>query len=179
MLKYLRRIGKLPIDDSVLPWRSALRSLLQCVESILKVEKHDLSPASGTPMILFTDACPSGWGSVLFDSHGQIAVHCGPFDMEEDIQILEARAALRGVQRLPNQPPGSRVPLIMYIDNTSVVGGLSKGHHRNFICNVVLSQVSQELSEKGYLLVELHFVTSIANIADAPSRSFSHLRASQ
>jgi len=101
-LKFLRRKAALSITDVVNCWNCAISNLLTELQRCLSSSRTVLFQCPVSPTYMYTDSCLSGWGVVLFDGNS-IAVFAGPWNVHEDIAILEARALLRGVERLP--PP--------------------------------------------------------------------------
>jgi hypothetical protein len=136
-----------------------------------RVLSSSIKSADG-PAVLYSDACLSGWGAVIF-ANGKINVYAGSFSIVEDIQVLEGRALLRAVQALPS---GAAVDgfseLIIRIGNTSLRGSLVRGHHRNFVVNGLAAQILSLCSLKGYKVIAWEYVDSFNNLADAASRIF-------
>ena len=168
-LKFLRRHGRSPVDASVRIWKCAIDCACCFIDQLLRMPPRVLMAEDDSiPWILYSDASLSGWGTVIISPCGDIKVFAGPFEYVEDIQVLETRALLRAVQRLPFS--ASRKNLFIRIDNTSLVSLMSRHHHRNFVMNSLLPQIMEVIATKGFHLADLRWVSSLANIADLPSR---------
>ena len=93
LFKFLRRRSYRHLDDAAEPWAAVYDSINSLRQDILANPPRLLqakSDSSDTPIVAFTDSSLDGWGAVLF--HGTMI---DVFAAEEDIQILEARAALK------------------------------------------------------------------------------------
>ena len=167
-LKFLRRHGKKDVDDSVNVWPCVQQNLNFAIAHVLACGPVDLRIPVGPTTVLYTDACKSGWGVVVITADGKMLVDAGRFEHDEDIQILEARALLRGVQRLPKVDFRQKVEI--RIDNSSLSGGLVRGHHRNFTMNGLTEKIRNVLSMMNYELTQITWIDSLSNIADYPSR---------
>ena len=128
---------------------------------------------------MFTDACPSGWGVVIFEGasleitggsyDAQFITDCGQFSIVERIAILEARALQYGVDSLPFQNEPRSIGI--HIDNQELLFAWRKGRSKNFAINQVVQRILTRLSQMNYH-PHLYWVPSAANIADALSRVF-------
>jgi hypothetical protein len=174
-LKYLRRIYSFPLDVPCVPWRSALNALKFCLQQVCSAPPRALRDPPGEECwTLYSDACLSGWGAVIFappSANFQSPwVSCGPFLFSEDIQNLEARALKYALHALPVQNKLTRIKIM--VDNSSVHGGFRRGHHRNFVVNLQLRECATILAAKNFVIDSLLLIKSFENLADEPSRTF-------
>lgn len=122
---------------------------------------------------IFTDSCLSGWGVTIF-FRGKIYVDYGPWGSAEDIQILEARSALRGISFFKRIFPPESQPhlrLKFFIDNTSFLGAVKRGMSKNFLLNYCSLIFREEMKDIN-IDWEIDFVPGSLNPADPPSRAF-------
>ena len=89
----------------VLPWNCAAAALEAWRAELLAAPARIVATPVLNETVLFTDACPKGWGATWFDggdvrSTGAdfpVEVAGGAFADEEPIMVLEARALEYGV----------------------------------------------------------------------------------
>ena len=120
---------------------------------------------------LFTDACLTGAGAVLFTDDGQVLTWSRkftPLESSRRIEELEAIAASEAFAFFAADMAGKKVTL--HIDNTSVLGALRKGHSPSFNLNRHITDLAVKTR---VLLVDLKYVRSEHNPSDVESRRYA------
>jgi hypothetical protein len=173
VFKFLRRRARWPLDAPVLPWNCAAESLERWRLDLLGAPPRTVTTPLLQETVLFTDACPKGWGATWFEggvvrSTGadfDVAVAAGAFHHEEPIMVLEARALEKGVALVP--PSGA---LKIAVGNSALYFSLLRGWSRNFALNAVVSRILAALRARGAAW-DAVWVPSAENLADALSRA--------
>ena len=81
------------LDESCNPWPCLREPIEQWKGVVCSKQSHEQPVAQTTPIkMVYTDACPRGYGCVVFHENGAIEVISGRFEYREDIAVLEARA---------------------------------------------------------------------------------------
>lgn len=168
IFKLIRRRSNRLLNDAAEFWPSLVQPTIHLIRDLCSTQR-DITRVLDSEITLYTDACPSGWGSVLVDEKRVITVRSGSFQNEEDIAILECRALKYACLALTSRPTLTNINI--FIDNTSVVGAYNKQLSTNEILNFVNSQISHILTSKNWVCTKLKYITSEANPADPASRS--------
>ena len=138
-----------------------------------------LTPAGGGPVVLYTDAEGfGGTGGVLslngsvqwFRGHVRLFFHKHKLKLSERItQIVpyEAIAVLQAILTWKHLLVGK--PVLVFIDNTSVLGAVRKGRSRASDVHTIVSMLLSVL-EEAQVKVHAFWVPSSLNVADVPSR---------
>ncbi|KAJ9443892.1 hypothetical protein DIPPA_31141 [Diplonema papillatum] len=142
---------------------SALRAVTKRISRWQSVPKR----AGGPTYLLYTDASLSGWGilaSGFFAEGGSWSTS----QSKEPIHRLEARALLKGVERIsPLLPWGATIRAM--VDNTVCVHSVARGRCRDFLTAEVLRAAKQTAGHRGQRL-ELRYVSTLEQLADPLSR---------
>jgi hypothetical protein len=99
-----------------------------------------------------------------------------PGHSKEDLAFLEAKAALFGVQALPQLPlhideGKTDYILKLFIDNTSIITTLRQETiHYNDRTNFIAAQVTTTVLQTGFTAIRINYINTIDNLADALSR---------
>lgn len=182
ILKFLRRKASIDacLDCPANIWNSTVTQWLAMYSDALKNEPtiweaNDHHEARET-FHLYSDASLTGWGVVVFHTSGNISVSAGTWKRHEQIHILEARALRYGLKFfLRLAPEISNAHVRVWVDNTSLLGAIAKGHSRSFLLNVVVLHIQEEMRHlhARKVTVEFDYVHTSANFADGPSRGKS------
>lgn len=167
-IKFIRRrVASHELDEIAKVWPCLIQNVKTLIHDILQLPpRRILTNAIDAGIVLFTDACLSGFGCVMF--HGEnIHITAGPFYHRESINVLETRALLYGIQMLPSQSSLTRVQI--YVDNTSAMGSFQKGRSNNYSMNCIIPEMVSILETKNYD-ASIQYVCSKLNLADHPSR---------
>jgi hypothetical protein len=142
-----------------------------CRSQQTATDKHQALRAPFEWTILITDASPRGFGVFIIPPRGAIQSWGGPFQDVERIETLEARAVQYGVDSLPTVKPGT-MGLVIFVDNTTVLGNLKKRRADNFTRNQILGTAWEMIAAKNYQSVRISYIPTKCNLADAMSRAF-------
>lgn len=169
LIKFIRRKlhACVSLDEPIQVWNSLVPNVCSMLNHLLSDRRALIPSKPKNLIVLFTDACLAGWGAVIFFSDGAVRIHSGGWVLQEDIVILEMRALLRGIYYLPTQT--ERTKVIVFVDNTTVCQSVLKQHSANFVLNTLILQIFI-CAEAKNLQLELHWIPSLANFADKPSR---------
>ena len=140
------------LDDwsDCLPWRS---------------EQHCI-------VSLFCDASKRSWGGILFKDGRRIESRDYWMDVSDDINSLEAKALVRSLLAFRDHVRNSRVDI--HTDNRTLKAALDNFGCKNSSVNDSVKEIL-ELSRHLNLAIDVHYVPSRDNMADAPSRACSDL----
>ena len=172
LLKFIRRRAHYELEQKAEFWPSLRRPTLQALSDCLGKNRHIQEEPKAAEIILFTDACEEGYGAVMFQGT-KVGITAGDFEKKEPIHILEARALLYGIEKLPNFAKSTEIKV--FIDNTSVLFALRKGASKSFLLNKLVPNISKVLNEKN-VRPNISYVKSEENMADLPSRIGSMLK---
>lgn len=130
------------------------------------------APARAAP-VLWTDASDVGWGAVFAPVGSAVhSVASGRWDVvqqQETIHVRELRAVLLGLDWFAEQlRPGDR--LCLFTDNTAVLYMIRRWTTRDVHCLPLLHRLAGQLARMR-LRLEVEYIASAANPADAPSRA--------
>ena len=89
----------------------------------------------------------------------------------ENILILEARSALRAIERLAACEPGRNLRQLLLVDNLGLALSMDRCRSKNFKLLAILRRVSSLRLCKNIRLA-VRWIPSEANPADAPSRIY-------
>ena len=170
--KFLRRRGAWPLDLPVCSWNCALDALAAWKRELLDAPPRRVTTPLPDEIVLFTDACPKGWGAFWFENAQlntagadfEPDLAWGTFGEEEAIAVLEARALEYGLARV--RPCGL---LRICIDNAALAHVLRRGWSRSFALNTVCARILEGLGR--HAAHEVLHIASAKNVADALSRS--------
>ena len=133
--------GAIDWDDQV-QISAGMRSDLQVfverrlVPDVWRVPRWKLSPEAGCDAVVWSDACPEGWGFIVRTWAGERAFRkWGTWSTVEDIFLLELRAMAWGVLHAVR---GGARRILVVGDNAAVVAVLEKGHCAVRLGNTVL-----------------------------------------
>lgn len=173
LIKFIRRRSSThQLDQIVDVWISLVPRIERNITFLLFAAPHVIrANAIDRGITLFTDACLSGYGCVLF-MEGSVHIVAGNFLQQESINILESRALRYGIGMLPYLQQLTAINI--FVDNTSCAGAFKKGRCSNYIMNNLLSSFHSELVAKNFLAT-IHYVRSALNCADGPSRLFENV----
>lgn len=152
--------------DRVTLWRAAFHQLRDWTK-LLVANTPRIADASFPSFVVYTDACPSGWGAVYF-LHGNKFFANGRFAAEAPIHELEERAVLAALLLLQRFDVPHTCEL--FIDNTVALTALLKTRSKNFHLNRVVQDIHRVVREKNIVLSPV-YVPSELNLADGPSRA--------
>ena len=165
------------LDSAADPWSCVISLLVAWLRRLIQNNPRRLVCEGDQPWTLFTDACLSGYGIIALpppDLSASCSIFAGPWTAEEHINILEARATLIGVLCLPTQ--ARLTPLLIVIDNTTVLGAGRKTHSRSFTLNAIVRRIYAAAASSMYHIVTWDYIASEDNPADQPSRLFEAAR---
>jgi hypothetical protein len=177
LFKFLRRRifaannGDSALDEPADMWSSARAALAEWCRQLLRKDNRWLLSEDFEWTILITDASLRGFGVFVIPPRGAIQTWGGPFRDVERIEILEARAVQYGVGSLHAVKQGT-MGLVIFVDNTTVVGNLKKRRAENFTRNHILGTTWAMIAEKNYHPVRISYIPTKCNLADAMSRAF-------
>lgn len=174
LLKFLRRRGKCALQDNACVWPSLLPNVRQILVHLIFNIPRKIQRANPDPWIVFCDASMSGYGIVIFDPVGNCRIVSGYWSNEEIISVLEIRVVKLALRLLQKQSAPTR--LIILCDNTTAVGAIESGWSRNYWLNANVLEIYQLAKEKNYTIC-IHWLSTIFNIADAPSRLLEFMEA--
>ncbi len=173
--KYYRRKavqlnrGTISEDSPAQLWaciRTSLASWFDTFDDATKTNPVKLQTSGNVS--LYTDASLSGAGAVLFTDSGEVLTWSRkftPLESSRRIEELEAIAASEAFTFFGPQMKDKSIT--MYIDNTSVLGAVRKGHSPSFNLNKHISALASDTRAR---LVRLEYVRSAENPADYESR---------
>ena len=140
------------LDDwsDCLPWRS---------------EQHCI-------VCLFCDASKRSWGGVLFKDGRRIESRDYWMDASDDINSLDAKALVRSLLAFRDHVRNSRVDI--HTDNRTLTAALDNFGCKNSSVNDSVKEILK-CSRQLNLAIDVHYVPSRDNMADAPSRACSDL----
>lgn len=171
VLKWLRRrcSANWPLDDAAEIWPCIEREISAWFnDALLNKPRSLLEGMIDDRLIIFTDACLTGWGCTLIDCATQrVSVRAGIFVNEENIALLEARAVWYAVRDLPMAPSTRMLHII--VDNTTVLFCSTKGRSRAFCLNNIIGDIHSVARLKLYSM-KWSYIKSELNPADGPSR---------
>ena len=151
-----------------------------CVRQQLEVWLRALAaagprhPARDVPydvpeVTLFTDACTTGWGAVMYDHERSIIASVGgkwtPSEARLHINELEIEAVRKTLMAWPGLQ-GCDVHL--RVDNTSALAGIKRQYSHAWALNERLGKLAPWLQQLRHVTVD--YVATKQNWADAPSR---------
>lgn len=172
-LKFFRRRASRgnSLEEPLCVWNCARIPLANWVESSIanRPRSWHTSPPTVCQATLWTDACLSGFGCVLFNA-GQITIEHGRWETEGlHINVLEACALLLGVKlalRCVDRPEATELEI--FVDNSTLAAIVSRGYSPKFWANAAALCARTVLSHFGRC--RIRWVPSLSNPADFPSR---------
>ena len=165
-IKFVRRRARYKLDALANIWPALVRPLGRWAKECRTRTDTVQRASPELPAILYTDACPEGFGAIAFIGD-TISVLAGRFRQREHINILEARALLFGLSLLP--AAAHRRMLEIRVDNTTVLYTARKAHARSYKLNAMAGRIEKKVRQLNYEAA-FHYVASAENLADAPSR---------
>ena len=167
------------LDTVVTPWPSIEQRFdwwMRRIGSNVPASHEKSEPT----ITLFCDASKVGCGAVLIDgvcpSYRQYGAsfttkeYSDIWDAKDEskaISLLETKAAAKAISHFRHFLEGNSVRL--YIDNTSLIGALSKTHSKSFALNEELLHLIREMEKTGASF-DVQYVPTESNLADRPSR---------
>ena len=121
--------------------------------------EHDLS------VTLFTDASQKAWGAFLVRDGASQEIHDYWLDHERDINVLEARVLYN--TRSPFFPSIRNAQIDVWMDKVTLQVAWENSGCRNSLVNQEVKRV-EEMSHAGNFALQLKYVPSTENVADAP-----------
>lgn len=175
IFKFIRRRSRWPLEADAVSWDCALEALGSWRREVLASQPRKVAIPTDTRTVIFTDACPNGWGAVWFVgaevgsagaqfSNEDLGMAWGKFDHEESIAVLEGRALEYGIAAA--RPQGTTQ---LCIDNAALQGAVRKSWSRNPFLNAIVQRVRDNLKGRVW---EVVLVRSVENVADPLSRSW-------
>lgn len=168
LLKFVARHAGTKPRDNVTLWAEAKREWDYAVQHVLKnTPLHVISPQQSIAVV--TDAATeTGLGAyVIVTSRGRLIVKSFPITDYESINDMEGEALLYCCR---DQPSILNYRIIEYYgDNTSLLHCLRSDHAKSFRLNLVVGKIHGRLHALKSRL-NLHWIPSLFNPADAPSR---------
>lgn len=164
--------GKLKWSSKADLWRCIRQDVNRWVAALRKntFVGPDLPTTNEFRYILATDASITGYGGVLFDQHsGEVRSYGGKWHRAhkcDDINTLEGDAVSRCYKHFRTTLSG--LPVLLLVDNTSVVHCLKRGHAREYTLNKSISHILDVLQQNPDVRV-CHIDTEL-NPADDISR---------
>lgn len=151
-----------PLQSEVEYWRF-LDDWTDCLP--WKPEKH-------VAVTLYCDASKRAWGGVLLTDSGKIEARDFWRDESRSINYLEAKALLCALDAFKGRIRNSRVDV--HTDSMSLLGTWQSEGGKNSSINDVIKAILR-CSQEFNFLIDMQYVPSAENPADAPSRQFSDL----
>lgn len=180
IVKFFRRRCSRPINAPLDLWPSIGRELMSLMHYAFALPPRHLPNTGAFDMVLFTDACPVGFGGLLFDVLGTSPIRCyyGHWPIAEtftQIDELEIAATYLCVKELPYadeaMATGKRTSILIMIDNTSILSTLQGQHlHAKYQVNRTAMEILRICEEKGYSPPTIKYIKSEQNLADPFSR---------
>ena len=172
-LKMIRRriANSWHLDSAVVWWEAALTAAKEVIVSLIQHEPRFVGARHSALLSVFSDASLTGWGNVYLFSD-RIMIRAGPFEVLEDIAILEARALSYAICGLPQSDKAEPCLLDVFVDNTTVISAVTHTCHRTFVLNRIVGTLLSIATAKGYVIA-IHYIASLNNLADSPSRFFA------
>jgi len=168
------------ISEKVKGWKCIQETWLKWVNECLKDPELKFSPSDRNliqrqKMTLYTDASNTGFGAVLFGGEVEQIV-AGKWWTEKTISshinVKELLAVRLALERLDF----GDCSLILFVDNTTVIGQLAAQRANNFLVNAEIGKILDTCDHKGIQIQEIRFVKSEENVADYWSRLWSSNR---
>lgn len=156
-------------------WPSTQCLWLQWIDILIANHPSSVLPPTDAAIeaTLYTDASLSGWGAVLFINNSVHVLadswspHLAPSRHINELEAWAIRNALQGFEHfLANSS------ITLFVDNTTCVTALQRGLSRNFIVNTVAGWADQ-FCHRLSARINVSYIASSENLADAPSRIFS------
>ena len=131
---------------------------------------HGVTPNQYT---MFTDACPSGWGAVIFDFRGRhppiiLAGSWGHPHRGKHINLLELITVRMALETWRGRPEGATIAL--HVDNTTAIHQIRKTRSRSFLANCEIRKLLRVLDVSRCTIGSIDYVASDDNPADFWSR---------
>lgn len=168
LIKFLRRSSGLKVNDLAHVWPSLIPRVTALINDFLLNHQRTLVTAEPAPVdIVFTDASLEGWAVLWFHGSEAPRIWAGSWSAIEDIQILEGRALMYASELLPMSMHPTN--LLIFVDNSSVIGAFRKSRSANFILNNLIMRILETFGGKGYV-TQISYIKSELNPADHPSR---------
>ena len=170
--KYFRRRAAQTLTSPAAVWPSIIHTLRRWILRLLQSSRPLKNSAASSPdVVVFSDACPEGYG-VIAHIGAAVYISAGPFLLNEDIAVLESRAFLHAVlftRRVCQDRLGAIRPTIhFYVDNTSVIGAFERGRSPVWLLNVLVARLHHNLHQ--FCDFSVSYVRSASNLADYWSR---------
>jgi ribonuclease HI len=178
-LKWLRRRcrqfteGQLKLDEPAKLWPCLVPVLQKWRSDLLVAKPRHVRPLVEEAATLFTDASLAGWGALFVHKDRVIPLfgQWKPWQCLLQINELELMAVHEALAKL-NELGIRNIDVDLFVDNTTCLGGLKRGHSSSYWINQKVRQVQQLLQSSSIRLQSMSYVASAANPADVWSRLF-------
>lgn len=121
---------------------------------------------------MFSDASQRAWGAVLVKDGLSQQIRDYWTNLEDDINVLDARALCNALSSLFPSIKNTRIDA--WTDNVTLRAAWENGGCRNSLVNQEIKKI-EEISRAGNFALCLKYIPSNENIADAPSRILSDI----
>lgn len=173
VIKFFRRRVAVvsDLDQNIEIWASVLPLLNHWISLAVNNEPRKITTGSTLQITIFSDACPSGWGTMIFFRQ-EVTVAFGPWEtilpLGLPIAQYEAKATCLGVSQLSVMT--NPVTLNLIVDNTSWVGTVHKMFPRNYWLNHQKQELKTLLRERRIDNWDIYWISTTNNLADVFSR---------
>lgn len=174
-LKFFRRRaatgGKL--DSPLGLWPCVIDDLLAWIRQaqLNKPRACCAHTENDTTCVMYTDASNRGYGALIVTNH-KLHICCGTWcdtDADLHINVKEAKAVSIGLSRLLGIVVDPGVHLLIRVDNTTVCHIFEKGYSKSHALNAWRSEMATLMGR--FKTVRMEWISTIKNLADAPSRA--------
>jgi hypothetical protein len=175
IFKFLkRRLASGLCKGPARPWQSTKATWLLWIQTLRFAPPRMLRPpciVSRKRTVLFSDASKSGWGGFFIDDAKSaiVADSWNESAHKKPIFILEAWAVRNVLWHFRTRIANTHVTV--FVDNTTVLSACRKRRSTAFILNEICAWL-EDFKADFNISVELLYVNSADNLADAPSRLF-------
>ena len=169
--KFFRRraAAAAPLDGPASVWPSIVNRWAGWLASEAQATPRVITVLHATrPNTLYTDACESGMGAILFHTDGLVSIWARPFVGEERQHHINVKEAIALHDALAAMDWSGTIHV--FIDNTTVLYTTDKGYSRSFDMNTQVGRIRRLAKWRSVLSVT--YVKSECNKADWLSRLF-------
>lgn len=162
--KFMRRRAQFENREPANIWPSIIEGWVIWAEFLRTATRYRRT--SQRPYLIVTDASSTGWGGYVFSPSDKPRIFFDSWSDEDrllHINCLEAKA-LSYVLISAEVPHGSALKI--WLDNTTVLYGISAKRSRNFRINATLRNIFRH-----YQIIETTYISSKDNPADTWSRT--------
>ena len=174
LYKFMRRraAAAWALDDDAEVWPCTRHLWLDWVARELKRHQQQWFIEAPLHGDLYTDACGTGLGAIIFWNDGSTSVLARPLvdhELRAHINVKEAMAVDFALSSIV--PPQEHFTLSLFVDNTSVLYTAEKGRSRSFELNLWILRIGQLAISKRIICYT--YVNTSVNPADYWSRIFT------